>query len=66
MMDKGGDQVLPDREPGRPLNTADRQRIRELQRLIDRVRPPGIAARLGRWIRFRFGKRQPPRAGGKM
>lgn len=48
--------MLPDKEPGQPLTTADRQRIRELQQLINRVRPPGIAARLGRWIRFRFGR----------
>ena len=48
--------MLLDKEPGQPLTTADRQRIRELQQLINRVRPPGIAARLGRWIRFRFGR----------
>lgn len=48
--------MLLDKEPGRPLTTADRQRIRELQREIDRLRPPGVMAQLGRWIRFRFGR----------
>ena len=56
MMDKGGDRVLPDKEPGRPLTTADQARIRELRREIDRLRPPGIMGRLGRWMRSRFGR----------